>query len=52
MIYKKGEYSMEIIEDVYVITDDKTKIDLNSVHSLLKQSHWAKNRPLENCKNN
>ena len=38
---------MEIIKDVYMITDDKTKIDLNSVHSLLKQSHWAKDRPIE-----
>ncbi|GIM28516.1 N-acetyltransferase [Clostridium polyendosporum] len=38
---------MELIEHEYIFTDDKTKINLNAVHNLLKQSHWAQNRPLE-----
>lgn len=38
---------MELIEHEYIFTDDKGKINLNAVHNLLKQSHWAQNRPLE-----
>lgn len=39
---------MEIVdEEGYVFTDDSEKIKLENVCRLLKQSHWAKNRPQE-----
>ncbi|AGY77377.1 GNAT family N-acetyltransferase [Clostridium autoethanogenum] len=38
---------MEIIEGEYIFTDDATRIKLGEVCSLLRQSHWAKNRPAE-----
>ncbi|MBP2033669.1 N-acetylglutamate synthase-like GNAT family acetyltransferase [Clostridium algifaecis] len=38
---------MEIIEGEYIITDDITKIKLDAVCNLLRQSHWAKDRPKE-----
>lgn len=36
---------MELIEGEYIFTDDTTRIKLDEVCSLLRQSHWAKNRP-------
>lgn len=36
---------MEINLDEYLFTDDDKKINLNEVCNLLRQSHWAKNRP-------
>lgn len=38
---------MEIKESEYIITDDITKIKLDAVCKLLRQSHWAKDRPKE-----
>lgn len=38
---------MEIIEDDYIFTDNITGIKLDEVCNLLRQSHWAKNRPAE-----
>lgn len=38
---------MEIIEGEYIFTDNTTRIKLDEVCSLLRQSHWAKNRPTE-----
>ncbi|AZV56038.1 GNAT family N-acetyltransferase [Clostridium sp. AWRP] len=38
---------MKIIEGEYIFTDDATRIKLDEVCSLLRQSHWAKNRPAE-----
>lgn len=38
---------MEIIEGEYIFTDNPTRIKLDKVCNLLRQSHWAKNRPVE-----
>lgn len=38
---------MKLKRGKYLITDDKAKICLDTVHKLLKQSHWAKDRPYE-----
>lgn len=38
---------MEIIQDGYIFTNNNTRIKLDEVCNLLKQSHWAKNRPIE-----
>jgi len=37
---------MEIYQDEYLFTDDNKKINLNELCNLLRQSHWAKNRPI------
>ena len=31
----------------YTVSDDKTKLDINFIHSFLKNSYWAKDRSLE-----
>jgi GNAT superfamily N-acetyltransferase len=33
-----------------IISDDKTKLDLNLVHNFLTKSYWAKNRTIEEVK--
>ncbi len=38
---------MEIFKDEYIFTDDTDRIKLEEVCNLLRQSHWAKNRPDE-----
>ncbi len=35
---------MERREGEFFFTDDKTRVDLDSVVALLRQTHWAKNR--------
>lgn len=40
-------FDMEIEQDGYIFTDDIDKIKLDAVYRLLKQSHWANNRPKE-----
>jgi N-acetylglutamate synthase-like GNAT family acetyltransferase len=34
----------------FIISDDKTKLDLNLVHGFLTKTYWAKNRSLEDVK--
>lgn len=36
--------------DKFIISDDKTKLDLNLVHGFLTKTYWAKNRSLEDVK--
>ncbi|WP_097028436.1 GNAT family N-acetyltransferase [Clostridium peptidivorans] len=38
---------MKFIEDNYIFTDNAAQIKLDEVSNLLRQSHWAKNRPTE-----
>jgi GNAT superfamily N-acetyltransferase len=38
---------MEIIEGNIVFTDEKNRIMIDEVVNLLRQTHWAKNRPKE-----
>lgn len=38
---------MESIDDEYIFTDDATRLKLDEVCNLLRQSHWAKNRSTE-----
>lgn len=38
---------MEIIKDGYIFTDNAERIKIDEVCRLLKQSHWANNRPEE-----
>ena len=35
------------MQDGYVITDDKAKVDLNRVHELLSETYWAAGRTRE-----
>jgi N-acetylglutamate synthase-like GNAT family acetyltransferase len=38
---------MELQRGDYVVTDDKTKVDLDRVHELLSASYWASGRSRE-----
>jgi GNAT superfamily N-acetyltransferase len=38
---------VEIRENEYLFTDDKKKINVKAVWNLLKNTEWAKNRPVE-----
>ncbi|GFZ76045.1 N-acetyltransferase [Paenibacillus marchantiophytorum] len=38
---------MDFIDNEYTFTDNTKQIKLDEVYNLLKQSHWAKNRPIE-----
>ncbi|QKS46368.1 GNAT family N-acetyltransferase [Paenibacillus cellulosilyticus] len=38
---------MEIADNGFIFTDDKSRLHLYEVCGLLRQSHWAKDRPIE-----